>query len=72
MSQDDVALVMYPSTLMRADFYQERYEGACRALRALRYRLRELDPSLPIEYDGTSWMQLEAEWLSKADTSGLR
>jgi hypothetical protein len=59
MSERDVALVMYPSTKMRADWYEQRYIGAEQAILALRRRLREFDPSLPIEYDGTAWQPFE-------------
>ena len=42
---------------------QKRMRQAERIVLALRRKLIALDPSLPIEYDGTAWAQIEAEYL---------
>lgn len=40
----------------------KRDEMARRIILALRTRLRDLDPTLPNVYDGTSWMEFEQRW----------
>jgi hypothetical protein len=66
MSQRHVAEVFYPSEVLRRTYAEDRLRVAEQKILALRLWLKSLDSSLPIEYDGRSWMPLEEEWLTKS------
>ncbi len=60
MSEEHVTAVSGP-TYIRQARERERYElelARCIIL-ALRRKLRDADPTLPNEYDGTAWMAIE-------------
>lgn len=46
----------------KSKFYSERFTEAEHVILALRRKLREADPTLPIEYDGNSWRAVESPY----------
>lgn len=60
MAQADVEAVFGPQWVQDAlRFERGRARMAEKIILALRRELREADPSLPMEYDGTAWAEIE-------------
>lgn len=64
MSEEHVAAVLGPPWVRDAlDYERAFHQQAEKTILALRRKLRAADPTLPNEYDGTTWSTLEQEYL---------
>jgi hypothetical protein len=67
MSRVDEALALYPHYRRRLEHLEPLLRQAELVILTLRHQLRDYDPRLPIEYDGTAWAPLEAAWKKAHD-----